>query len=61
MRKHSKSFMKESCDNFTTINLSGKKENLIESSIIYKQQVGKGKGMGGGGLGLWSDVARDNI
>jgi hypothetical protein len=53
--------MKESCDNFTTINLSGKKENLIESSIIYKQQVGKGKGMGGGGLGLWSDVARDNI
>jgi hypothetical protein len=48
--------MKESCDNFTTINLSEKRENSTESSILYKQ-VGKGKGMGGGGLGLWSDVA----
>jgi hypothetical protein len=57
MGKHYKSFMKESCDNFTTMNLSGKKENSTESSILYKQQVGKGTGMGGGGLRLWSDVA----
>jgi len=52
--------MKESCDNFTTINLNGKKENSTKSLILYKQVV-KGKAMEGGGLGLWSDVTPDNI
>lgn len=61
MSKHYKSFMKESRDNFTTVNLSGKKENLIKSSILCKQQVGKGEGMGGKGLGLCSVIARDKI
>jgi hypothetical protein len=61
MSKHYKSFLKESHDNFTIMNLSGKRKNLTESSILYKQQLGKGKGMGGGGLGLWSDFAQDNI
>jgi hypothetical protein len=48
MSKHYKSFMKESQDNFTTMNLSGKKENLIKSSILCKPQVGKEKEWGEG-------------